>query len=179
MPDGQRRTEKLMKLSKNVWMIVLSVTVLMVQGLTLSWRRSKSYRNQSIDFQSKPIDWFLYDRDLRHERVDVKLALREKLRRFLGRIWEHRKISYMWKVVILKRRSHNKNHKIIMRKFWKKHVLIPFCGKFQLLKVVINLSSKIWFLFVLMLIWHKNVNKLQICNLFYAGLLSIPTDNIE
>ena len=46
--------------------------------------------------------------------------------------------------------------------------------------VAINLSSKIWFLFVLMLIWHKNVNKLQICNLFYAaGLLSIPTDNIE
>ena len=179
MPDGQRRTEKLMKLSKNVWMIVLSVTVLMVQGLTLSWRRSKSYRNQSIDLQSKPIDWFLYDRDLRHERVDVKLALREKLRRLLGRIWEHRKISYMWKVVILKRRSHNKNQKIILRKFWKK-TCFPFCGKFQLLKVAINLSSKIWFLFVLMLIWHKNVNKLQICNLFYAaGLLSIPTDNIE
>ena len=87
----------------------------------------------------------------------------------------------MWTVVILKRRSHNKIHRIILRKFWKKkHVLIPFCGKFQLLKVVINLSSKIWFLFVLMLIWHKNVNKLQIFNLFYAtGLLSIPTDNIE
>ena len=66
-----------------------------------------------------------------------------------------------------------------MRKFWKK-TCFPFCGKFQLLKVVINLSSKIWFLFVLMLIWHKNVNKLQICNLFYAAsLLSIPTDNIE
>ena len=37
--------------------------------LTLSWRRSLSYRNQSIDIQSTPIDWFLYDRDLRHERV--------------------------------------------------------------------------------------------------------------
>ena len=27
------------------------------------------YKNQSIDLQSKSMDWFLYDRDLRHERV--------------------------------------------------------------------------------------------------------------
>ena len=31
--------------------------------LTLSWRRPLSYRNQSMD-------WFLYDNDLRHERVN-------------------------------------------------------------------------------------------------------------
>ena len=31
---------------------------------TLSWRRSLSCRNQC-----KSMDWFLYDRDLRHERV--------------------------------------------------------------------------------------------------------------
>ena len=37
--------------------------------LTLSWWRSLSYRIQSIDSQSKSMDWFLYDRDLRHERV--------------------------------------------------------------------------------------------------------------
>ena len=37
--------------------------------LTLSWRRSLSYKNQSIDLQRKSMDWFLYDRDLRHERV--------------------------------------------------------------------------------------------------------------
>ena len=37
--------------------------------LTLSWRRSFSFRNQSIDFQSKSMDWFIYDRDLCHERV--------------------------------------------------------------------------------------------------------------
>ena len=30
-----------------------------------------SYRNQSIDLQSKSIDWFLYDIDLRHERVNL------------------------------------------------------------------------------------------------------------
>ena len=28
-----------------------------------------SYRNLSIDLQSKSMDWFLYDRDHRHERV--------------------------------------------------------------------------------------------------------------
>ena len=26
-------------------------------------------RNQSIDLQGKSMDWFLYDRDLHHERV--------------------------------------------------------------------------------------------------------------
>ena len=28
-----------------------------------------SYRNQSINLLCKSIDWFLYDRDVRHERV--------------------------------------------------------------------------------------------------------------
>ena len=28
-----------------------------------------SYRNQSNELQSKSMDWFLHDRDLRHERV--------------------------------------------------------------------------------------------------------------
>ena len=38
--------------------------------LTLSWRDFPSYRNQFIDLQSKSIDCFLYDRELRHERVN-------------------------------------------------------------------------------------------------------------
>ena len=38
--------------------------------LTLSWRRPLSYRNQSIDLLRKLMDWFLYDNDLRHERVN-------------------------------------------------------------------------------------------------------------
>ena len=37
--------------------------------LNVSWRRSLSYRKQSIDFQSKSMDWFLHDRNLRHEKV--------------------------------------------------------------------------------------------------------------
>ena len=37
------------------------------RGLTLSRRTSLSYRKQSIDLRSRAIDWFLNDRDLRHE----------------------------------------------------------------------------------------------------------------
>ena len=33
------------------------------------------HRNQSIDLQSKTMDWFLYDRDLRHERVKKPLLV--------------------------------------------------------------------------------------------------------
>ena len=40
-----------------------------VAGLTLSWPKSVSYRNQSTDLQSKSMDRFLYDRDLHLERV--------------------------------------------------------------------------------------------------------------
>ena len=37
--------------------------------LTFSWRRLLSYRNQSTDLTHISVDWFLYDNDLRHERV--------------------------------------------------------------------------------------------------------------
>ena len=35
---------------------------------TLSWRRSQSYKNQSVDLICKSVDWILYGRHLRHER---------------------------------------------------------------------------------------------------------------
>ena len=38
--------------------------------LILSWQRSLSYRNQSIDLFCKSIDWVVYDRGLGHERVN-------------------------------------------------------------------------------------------------------------
>ena len=41
-------------------------------SLTLSRRRSLSYRNQTIDFLRKSMDWFLYDNGLHHERVKSK-----------------------------------------------------------------------------------------------------------
>ena len=37
--------------------------------LTLSWWRPLPYRNQSMNLQSKSMDWFLDDNGLRHERV--------------------------------------------------------------------------------------------------------------
>ena len=40
--------------------------------LTLSWRRSQSYRNQSIDLLCKSIDQSLHDWDLRHEKAKWK-----------------------------------------------------------------------------------------------------------
>ena len=40
-------------------------------GLTLSLRRSLSYKNQSLDLQSKSMDWSLYDSDHRHNRTRV------------------------------------------------------------------------------------------------------------
>ena len=50
-------------------------------ALNLSWRRPLLYRNQSIDLLCKSIDWFLYDRDRRHERVKgVKLKQWRKKR---------------------------------------------------------------------------------------------------
>ena len=39
----------------------------LLRSLTLSWRRSLSYGNQPIDLLCKSMNWFLYDRDLRHE----------------------------------------------------------------------------------------------------------------
>ena len=38
-------------------------------SLTVSWRRSLSYRKQFNDLLSKSMDWFLYDKGLCHERV--------------------------------------------------------------------------------------------------------------
>ena len=37
--------------------------------LTLSWQRSLWDKNKSLDFGSKSIDWFIYDRRLCYERV--------------------------------------------------------------------------------------------------------------
>ena len=41
-------------------------------NLALTRRWCLSYRNQSIDLHSKSMDWFLYDKDLRHERIKCK-----------------------------------------------------------------------------------------------------------
>ena len=65
-------------------------TYLSSNCLTLSWRRPLSYRNQSIDLQSKSLDWFLYDNGFRHERVkalrSVDIWLKDKLSSGLSQV---------------------------------------------------------------------------------------------
>ena len=56
-------------LAVNSAWILKCLNILGHYTLTLSWRRSPSCRKQSINLQSNSMDWFLYDRDLRHERV--------------------------------------------------------------------------------------------------------------
>ena len=56
--------------------IVIGIKVMIkkLQSLTLLWRMSLSYRNQFTDLPCKWMHWFLYDMDLRHERVNSFLA---------------------------------------------------------------------------------------------------------
>ena len=37
------------------------------------WQKSLSYKNYTIGLLCKSMDWFLYDMDLRHERVKKQL----------------------------------------------------------------------------------------------------------
>ena len=50
--------------------LILKITT--VAFSTLSWKRSLSYRNQFNDLVCKLVDLFLYDRDLRHKRVNCQ-----------------------------------------------------------------------------------------------------------
>ena len=63
--------------SQSVCPVICQANMVCGSGATLilSWRRSLSYRNQSIDLQSKSMDSFRYDRDLRHEMVKQILKL--------------------------------------------------------------------------------------------------------
>ena len=56
--------QKYASVTKNLHLAWESATELLI----LSWQRSLSYRNQSINLLWKSMDWFLYDKDLRHER---------------------------------------------------------------------------------------------------------------
>ena len=49
---------------------VFSKPLALSWNLTLSWRRSLSYRKQSNDLLCISVDWFRYNRDLRHKRVN-------------------------------------------------------------------------------------------------------------
>ena len=50
----------------------------LVNPLTFSWRRFLSYKNHSIDLRSKSKNWFLYDKDLRHEIIKLLKSSNDK-----------------------------------------------------------------------------------------------------
>ena len=58
--------------NRNVSREIISDFMYFPNGLTLSLWRSLSCRNQFIDLLSKSTDWFLYDKNLRQERVKWK-----------------------------------------------------------------------------------------------------------
>ena len=57
-------------LNKDRCMFMDVVLVSLMSNLTLSWLKSLRYGNQSIDLQSKSMDWFLYNRGIHHKRVN-------------------------------------------------------------------------------------------------------------
>ena len=65
------KLEHLLKMCQTLDQFFWSISCTSKMLLILSWRRSLSYRNQSIDWLCKSIDWFLYDRNLWHERVNA------------------------------------------------------------------------------------------------------------
>ena len=66
--------KRLFALDSVWWQLRIVYEKHFLELLTLSWLRSLSYRNQSIDLHSKSMDGFLCDRDLRHERINGLLV---------------------------------------------------------------------------------------------------------
>ena len=66
--------------------------------LTLSCRRPLLYRNQFIYLPWKSLDWFLYDEDLRHERV-------RELRKSCSGYFANLSRKYPWRSPFLKTRQ--------------------------------------------------------------------------
>ena len=67
--------------------------------LILSWRMPLSYKNQPIGFLCKSMNWFLYDKDLRHETVK-EIVVNVKIKRFTSRQNGNWKSS-LWKILKL------------------------------------------------------------------------------
>ena len=76
--------------------------------VTLSRRRSLPYRNQSIDLQSKSVDWFLYNRHLHRDigKTGVNTFLSfEKVKLYL-RAKKVSSISWYWRQGFLRSPSY-------------------------------------------------------------------------
>ena len=72
--------------------------------LTLSWQRSISYRNHPINSLCKSMDWFLYDRDRRHQSFKWVIDFLSKCKQicsFLGIHWNSFQCSLNTKQILL------------------------------------------------------------------------------
>ena len=58
-------------------MIKQILYALKLKPLTLSWGRPLSNRNQPINLLRKSMDWFLYDNDFRHEKVNALIIINQ------------------------------------------------------------------------------------------------------
>ena len=74
-----------------------------IQSLTLSWWRSLSHRNQSIDLLCKSMDWFRYNKDLHHEWLSliiekfIKTITEDAWRWIINRKFKYHYVSDFYK----------------------------------------------------------------------------------
>ena len=68
--------------------------LMLVKPLSLSWRMSLSYRHQSIDLQGKSMNRFLYNRDLRHERINVTFSIAVNFDNVISASYAHSKCAF-------------------------------------------------------------------------------------
>ena len=94
---------------RSIYFITAWCTMLIIQNkdfhefvLTLSWRRPLSYRNQSIDLQSKSMDFLLYDNGLRHERVNRIAQKSNSLNRLVYLVGLKVTVSILWLLLLSK-----------------------------------------------------------------------------
>ena len=138
--------------------------------LALSWQRSLSYRNQSIDLQSQSVDWFLYDRDLRHERVIPKTTKSShdfvvtKKNTHIWRRWGHLRVSF-WHLLM----NFEKPKK---SEFWKNEKKIA--GDIIILHMCTKNHNHVRYSF-----WDSEWDKFFLSFWAIFGPLPTPTNNPE
>ena len=99
-----------MKLEKNIYTVLLTITIIDIVDLTITVNTFMSYRNQCNNLLCRSIDWFLYDRNLLHGRVNYfhkKLHLRcltgLRLKRILNFISYNNVFQFHWNEALYQR----------------------------------------------------------------------------
>ena len=100
------------------------------------------YRNQFILLQSKSSDWFLYDRDLRHERVNTSPLTMKKLKQKPWYRWNETSFSH--DSLYLKTRKIEMRHHFVGRL-----IFVKICRKMR------------WETFMQQSLLEKKIRRLQ------------------